>query len=73
MSFKMMLGKLTLLKQSLVSVSVTSSRPTLSTKLSVSFKMTLSRPTLFKQSAMSVSMTSTTPTLIVRKPVSIGL
>jgi hypothetical protein len=72
MSFKMMLGKPTLLKQSLVSVSVASSRPTLSTKLSVSFKMTLSRPTLFKQSAVSVSVSSTTPTLIILKPVSVG-
>jgi hypothetical protein len=72
MSFKMTLEKPTLLKQSPVSVFVTSMRPTLSAKVSVSFKMTLSRLTLFKQSAVSVSVTSITPTLIVLKPVPIG-
>jgi hypothetical protein len=72
MSFKMMLEKSTLIKQSPVLVSVTSTRPTLSMKVSVSFNMTLSRLTLLKQCAVSISVTSTTPTLIVLKPVSVG-
>jgi hypothetical protein len=72
MSFKMTLGKPTLFKQSPVSISVTSMRLTLSTKVSISFKMTLSRPTLFKQNAMLISVPSTTPTLIVLKPLSVG-
>jgi hypothetical protein len=68
MLFKMTLEKLTLLKQGLVLVSVTSMRLTLSTKVLVSlvsFKITLSRLALFKQSAMLVSVTSTTLTLIL--------
>jgi hypothetical protein len=65
MSFKMMLEKLTLLKQGLILVSVTSMRLTLSIKVLVSFKITLSRLALFKQSAMLVSVTSTTLTLIL--------
>jgi hypothetical protein len=72
MSFKVTLGKPTLFKQSPMSLSETSTRPTLSTKVSASFKITLSKPTLFKQSAVSVSVTSTTSTLIVLKLVSVG-
>jgi hypothetical protein len=71
-SFKVTLGKPTLLKQNPVSVSVTSTRSTLSMNVSVSFKMSLSRLALFKQSAVSVFVTSTTLTLIVLKLVSVG-
>jgi hypothetical protein len=53
-------------------ISITSTRLTLPTKVSVSFKMILPRLTLFKQSAMLISVTSTTPTLIVLKSVSVG-